>query len=214
MSNEWAVERIKEIAADMRTRLEGMPALSDELVELAEQFALDVDDLMRPYVDVVEQIPVNPEPTSPEAWWIREPSEIEGITIHHTLSDSPEATARYVIEQKGRPTLPYHFWVSQEGECWLCVPLHYGMWHDHTGHKNVNISVGMAGSLHKVLPRTEQMAATVRLVAWLMEEYGIPMEQVQGHNDRYRATVCPGWDAMRWRALFYGALREEIGEPF
>jgi len=115
-----------------------------------------------------------------------------------------------VIEQKGRPTLPYHFWVSKGGECWLCVPLNYGMWHDHTGHRNVNISIGMAGHLHKVQPTGAQLEATVRLVAWLMREYDVPVEEVRGHCDRYDKTVCPGWDTNHWRGQFYQALETRI----
>jgi len=195
------VEQVMAIAADLRER-------SKELVEVALELRGDPEEMMPSYDDIVDQIPVNPHPTHPEAWWVRGPDQIEGITIHHTLSHSPMATAWYVIEKKGRPTLPYHFWVSVEGDCWLCVPLRYGMWHDHTGHKNVNISVGMAGHLHKVVPTGAQMEAAVRLVKYLMVEYGIPLENVRGHNDRH-ATICPGWDAMNWRDRFYEALRDE-----
>jgi hypothetical protein len=199
-----------EIAADLRAKSEGLIAASGELVELAEQLSVDVDELLPlPYVDIIEQIPVNPRPTDPEAWWIRKLSDIRGITIHHTLSHSPVATARYCIGSKGRPSIPYHFWVSAEGECWLCAPLEWGMWHDHTGHKNVNISVGMAGSLHKIVPSPAELDAVVRLTAYLVKEFGIPIEQVKGHNDRYRATVCPGWDEAGWRERFYEALRAE-----
>ena len=200
MGNSWAVERMMEIA-------EEFCRWSQELVEVAVALELrgDPEEMVLPYADIIEQIPVNPQPTVPEAWWVRALGQIEGITIHHTMSHSPVATARYVIT-KGRPTLPYHFWVGAEGECWLCVPLRYGMWHDHTGHENVNISVGMAGHLHKVAPTPVQMEATVRLVRYLMAEYEIPLEQVQGHCDRY-ATICPGWGAMHWRERFYEALR-------
>ncbi len=107
--------------------------------------------------------------------------------------------------------MPYHFWVSREGDVWLCVPLEVGMWHDHTGHRNVNVSVGMAGSLHKVRPTRVQLAATVDLVCWLMGEYGIGVEDVQGHNDR-TGTACPGWDMMGWRADFYGLLEGILGD--
>lgn len=201
MANSWAVKQVMEIAEELRRR-------SEELVEVALELRGDPEEMMPPYDDIVDQMPVNSHPTAPEAWWAREPGQIKGITIHHTLSHSPEATARYVIEKKGRPTLPYHFWVTAEGDCWLCVPLRYGMWHDHTGHRNVNISVGMAGQLHKVAPTPVQMEATVRLVRYLMAEYEIPLENVQGHNDRH-ATICPGWDAMHWRERFYERLRDE-----
>jgi len=43
----------------------------------------------------------------------------------------------------------------------------------------------------------------------LMSKYNIVVAEVQGHNDRYASTVCPGWDQMNWRADFYAALNEE-----
>jgi len=206
-SDNWAVEKVIEVAERMAAQLASQ---SGELLEMAGDLQADVEDLAGPYEDIVEHIPVNPNPTDPPTWWMRQPGEIRGITIHHTLSHDPRNVARYVIEEKGRPTLPYHFWISTEGECWLCVPLNYGMWHDHTGHRNVNISVGMAGHLHKVKPAGAQLEATVKLVAWLMGEYDVPLEEVQGHCDRYAGTVCPGWDANRWREMFYQALETRI----
>ena len=205
--DNWAVEKVIEVAERMAVQLASQ---SGELLEMAGDLQADVEGLAGPYEDIVEHIPVNPNPTDPPTWWMRQPGEIRGITIHHTLSHDPRNVARYVIEEKGRPTLPYHFWISTEGECWLCVPLNYGMWHDHTGHRNVNISVGMAGHLHKVKPAGAQLEATVKLVAWLMGEYDVPLEEVQGHCDRYAGTVCPGWDANRWREMFYQALETRI----
>lgn len=183
---------------------------SEELLQMAEELRDDLNDLTGPYEDIIEHIPVNPNPTEPTAWWIRKFEQIQGITIHHTLSHNPRNVARYVIDHKGRPTLPYHFWVSREGECWLCVPLTYGMWHDHTGHRNVNISIGMAGSLHKVLPPPIELEATIRLVVYLMDQYHIPMDEVRGHCDRYGGTVCPGWDVNDWRGRFYEMLEAAV----
>lgn len=205
------LEGAAEAAADLAKRLTGMVL---ELRQEAQMAALLADMLQRlrvpeqalPYIDVVEEIPVNARPTTPREWWMRMPEQIKGITIHHTLSHSPAATARYVIGIKGRPTLPYHFWVTREGRALLCVPLENGMWHDHTGHKNVNISVGMAGKLHVAKPNLAQLEATTRLCVWLMHRFGIGMDQVQGHKDRFRRTVCPGWDKARWRAEFYESL--------
>lgn len=208
MDESWAVQRIIEIAGKLRMAQEGIGVQAGELVTVAERL-LD-EEMAKPYVDIIEELPVNPDPKHPERWWMRELSHIRGITIHHTLSHNPVNVARYVIEKKGRPTLPYHFWVSTGGECWLCVPLHYGMWHDHTGHRNVNISIGMAGHLHKVKPKPGQLMRTVILVAYLMKEFDIPVEQVQGHKDRYSGTICPGWDAMGWRDWFYSTLKGKL----
>ncbi len=212
--DEWVIEEMREISAGLRRKLDGVASS----VSLINQLADELEDEMAeddgpPWVDIIDEISVNDSPTAPEAWWIRGPEQITGITIHHTLSHNPANVARYVIEEKGRPSIPYHLWVNRGGEVWLCAPLEWGMWHDHTGHRNTHISIGMAGHLHKVLPPLNQLHATARLVAYLMDEYDLGIEQVQGHNDRYASTICPGWDALNWRDNFYRLLREQI-EPF
>jgi len=79
-------------------------------------------------------------------WWQRTLNQIAGLTFHHTLSDSPHATASYYVKKGGgRPSLPYTIWVSQTGEILLCNRLEEGCWHNHQGHKNKQLSVGLAG---------------------------------------------------------------------
>lgn len=166
--------------------------------------------VMWPYTDVTFLMPVNPDPTDPPAWWERELADITGITIHHTLSHSPEETARHCFAAKGRPTLPYHFWVTEAGQALQCVRLEYGVWHDHTGDRNTNVSIGLAGERHKSPPPKLQMAALVDLVGYLMNKLDVPVEEVQGHDDRAArvgvSTVCPGWDEADWRERFYYLL--------
>jgi len=143
-------------------------------------------------------------------WWQRTLDQIDRVTIHHTLSDSPHATAKYyVVKAGGHPTLPYTIWVTQDGQILKCVELEQGLWHDHTGHQNTHLSVGMAGSLHLYHPADVQLEAVARLCAWAIESDELPnvsaIEQIKGHRD-YAATVCPGWacDASgNWRNEFY-----------
>jgi hypothetical protein len=163
-----------------------------------------------PYIDLVDEMPLNPNPTAPPGWWIRTPDQIKGITIHHTMSHDPRATARYCIDVKGRPSIQYHLWVTREGAVYLCAPLSWGMWHDHCGHENKNVSVGLAGHLHQEKPSGVELQAAARITAWLMGQYGIERGEVLGHNDRYEATVCPGWYQAGWRDDFYRALDEEL----
>ena len=169
-----------------------------------------VQEEILPYIDIVDEMPVNPNPTEPVAWWIRTPDQITGITLHHTMSHDARATARYCIDVKGRPSIQYHFWVARDGRVYLCAPLSWGMWHDHCGHENPHISVGLAGHLHENRPSGVQLQAAARIVAWLMDQYNIVLAKVQGHN-HYASTVCPGWDQMNWREDFYAALDEELG---
>lgn len=165
--------------------------------------------------DIRQELAFNPGPyTHPalqksDGWWRRTLDQIDGVTVHHTLSDSPHATAEhYVTKGGGRPSIPYTIWVSQTGEVLLCVALEWGLWHDHTGHENTHLSVGLAGHLHKHYPAEAQLDAAARVCAWAIKELpGVRgIDDVRGHRDHV-ATVCPGWDA--WRDDFYERLKGE-----
>ena len=140
--------------------------------------------------------------------------EVTGVTIHHTLSHSPTATAGYIVRSKGYPSTQYSIWVSADDGCpvYQCLRDNVACWHDHTGRLQTTMSVGMAGSWHIAKPSLEQMEACAKLCYMLMGRYGFGIDQVQGHNDRAKRagvnTVCPGWDAAHWRDDFYKILRE------
>jgi len=143
-----------------------------------------------------------------DGWWQRELNQIVGLTFHHTLSDSPHAFAKYYTKKDGgRPSVPYTIWITQTGEILLCNPLEDGCWHDHTGHQNVHLSVGLAGRLHEYRPANVQLQAAARVVKWAINhpEMDITMDTIKGHMD-YIKTQCPGWDSAAsdfWKDDFY-----------
>ena len=144
--------------------------------------------------------------------------EVTGVTIHHTLSHSPTATAGYIVRSKGYPSTQYSYWVSADDGCpvYQCLRDNIACWHDHTGRLQTAMSIGMAGSLHVVKPSFEQMEACAKLCRVLMKRYGFGVDQVKGHIDRAKlagvSTVCPGWDAAHWRGEFYAILTGDAGE--
>lgn len=218
--------RPEYLEEEIEATANALHALADHLDGLVAE--LRSDEIV--CTNIIGQLPVNTNPDHPDLvkrkwkWWpIRAPEDITGVTIHHTLSHSPAATAAYCTRLrtqggKGYPSIQYHFWVAATDGCpvYLCAPLTDAVWHDHTGAHQTTISIGMAGHLHKVRPPDEQIIRTVELVAWLMKEYNFPLEQVQGHKQRaYEAarirTVCPGWDsATQWHDDFYNALKVRI----
>lgn len=179
-----------------------------------------------PWEDIRSQMPTNSNPDADPilakrgGWWQRELEQITGITIHHTCSHAYLATATWIVRPaakggKGYSTTQYHVWVTREGRALYCVDLTEGMWHDHAGDLNRNISIGMAGSLHVNRPPQVQLDKAVEVVAYLMRKFGIPIANVAGHLDRAKLKnviiECPGWDVMQWRAAFYDALRARAG---
>ena len=180
------------------------------------------------WTDRVDEMPVNFSPDHPYLvkrgwkWWpIRGegkcPPEITGLTIHHTCSHSPLATARYCARSrsaggKGYPSVQYHFWVSQGDGCpvWQLADLNWALWHDNTGAYQTTLSIGMAGRLDLQRPPVEQLYATAELVAYLMGHFNILLGEVKGHRD-YWPTKCPGWHLTHWREDFYEALKDAQG---
>lgn len=171
-----------------------------------------------PWVDVIDQMPTTNTPDDPyfiqnglTNWWQRELSEITGITVHHTLSHNKLALANYFVRSvrqggKGRPSTEYTFWVDIDGNSFLCGPLESGCWHDHTGHKNTNISIGIAGRWDYETPPEKQLRGLATLVSFLMDWLDIPIEEIKGHCERFTRTVCPGWNRAGWRSRFFQML--------
>lgn len=167
--------------------------------------------------DISAELATNPGPyrnallQRDGGWWRRDLDQIDGVTLHHTLSNSPHATAsHYIHKGGGRPTIPYTVWVSETGEVLLCAPLEFGSWHDHTGHENTHLSVGLAGHLHLNQPSRAQLAAAARVCLWAIET--LPSvtgaESIGGHAD-YTQTICPGWadgGRDRWKLRFFDLL--------
>lgn len=196
-----------------------LQVLSEQLLALAGR-RLPADVPL--WEDIRADLPRNLSPEAPARghWWVRDAAQIDGITLHHTMTNNLEATAQYCTRPraqggKGYPTTQYAFWVAADGQVFYCVDVTEGMWHDHCGDKNTHISIGMAGRLDIAPPPDAQLQATARLVAHLMRTYGILVERVAGHNDwALRCagiqTICPGWDVAGWRNAFYAALENLV----
>jgi hypothetical protein len=154
-----------------------------------------------------------------DGWWQRTTDQITGLTFHHTLSHSPYDTAAYYIHKTGgRPSIPYTIWITQTGEILHCLPLTEGCWHDHTGHKNVHLSVGLAGSLHLNRPPEAQLEATARVAEWAVTSDMLPgitsINDIKGHKD-FWPTDCPGWEAHAtgvWKDDLYARIRNLLHE--
>lgn len=166
--------------------------------------------------NIIDQLPTNPKSTNPAKWWVRTPEDIRGITIHHTGCDSPEQAARILIN-KGRPSTEYAYFVQYDGKLYQCLDDSAGVWHDHTGDHNRNLSIGLAGYWHKQEPSLTQLTGLARLVWHLMQKYNLPLEQVQGHRQRAKdaaniVTECPGWESAGWKQKFFDVLAVVMAE--
>jgi hypothetical protein len=174
--------------------------------------------------DISSDLYMHPNPSNPAKWAERDWDEIVGVCFHHTLSQSPHWLFRNYGQSKKRPTGPYTLWITADGRCLKCVSLRSAVWHNHTGNfKNVWLSVGLAGELHKWHPPDIQLARAARLVSDIIrdERFSIEgVEQVRGHDDFY-STTCPGWHEQygnwtspsgNWKDNFYALIENSIAD--
>jgi hypothetical protein len=155
-------------------------------------------------------------------WWQRRLDQIDKITIHHTYGwvDVYSFAEAYIRKEGGRPSVPYTVWVTGTGEVLLCNSLTDGCWHDHTGHKNTHLSIGLVGELHKHTPHNMQLTSAAKVCKWVIDNEDIPLvtkaSDVTGHMD-WTATACPGWldtgegkPSGLWKPNFYNILEDML----
>jgi len=115
---------------------------------------------------------------------------IDTVVLHHTSS---AATARGIAGFFSQPSakVSSHYVVDRSGELVRCVPDKDRAWHagvsSFKGRSNVNVfSIGIeicnVGDNKEPYP-TAQVQSTIRLVAWLLQAYDIPMSRITRHKD-------------------------------
>jgi hypothetical protein len=112
------------------------------------------------------------------------------------------------VDNLGWAGIGYHFLVSAEGI------VHQGnaveTVSSHAAKVNPRgVGICFLGNFNQEVPPPDQLRGGAHLVAWLMQELGIALDDVKGHKE-LMATACPGklWlRDERWRDL----LRQEIG---
>ena len=138
---------------------------------------------------------------------VRSLSDITHIAVHHSAAPAdipPERIAAYHVYSKSHewPGIGYHFYIGPEGAIYHTQRLDRISWHVY---KNNSYTVGvcLAGNFNQSAPPAPQLDAAAWLIAWLMQELRIPLENVLGHKEfPLNATACPGyqWDAgLRWK---------------
>jgi len=141
------------------------------------------------------------------------------ITVHHTAEpfsgtslSSNIAEVRDIQQEhmngNGWADLGYHFLIGRDGKVFQGRPL-YAQGAHSDGDNNIgNVGICLLGNFvsqanrgleyTKVqAPTVKQMEGLERLVAEIRGEYGIPANQVWGHQ-RWKATECPGPHLLEW----------------
>ena len=172
---------------------------------------------------MIPKPPINVLYANPTNRWSRCGQNIEYIVLHYVGAvSSAEANAVY-LNRDGNLGWSAHFFTDETG-IWQSVPLD-----ESAGHCGVDYSNGLAPFWGKCRNKNsigiemccKRDAAgewyiepatvdnTVRLVRWLMQEFGVPIDRVVRHYDVCHKTCPEPWvrDEAQWQA-FRDKLKE------
>jgi len=140
--------------------------------------------------------------------------KITHIAIHHSAAPAnitPERIAAYHVG-KDWPGMGYHFYVQPDGvinQTNRLETVSYQVYNNNA----YSVGISIAGNfVNGAIPTQRQIEQVGHLVAWLMQELNIPLNNVMGHKEYpQNATSCPGSDwntGQNWKQM----LRERIAQ--
>ncbi len=176
----------------------------------------------RPQIrDIILELPRHP--TLP--YYNRPLTSVTYIAVHHTAlptSVGPERIAQAHVGEdltRGKrawPGIGYHYFIPEDGELLQAQPVEKRSYHVGR-HNYYSVGVVFAGSfMNGYVPTAFQVKAGARLIAWLLQEFGLPLANVLGHREfSHNYTACPGseWlDGARWRDILVAEIESVQSE--
>lgn len=134
------------------------------------------------------------------------------ITIHHAGVDWKAGSDPYEkvrnlqtwgkksVADGGKdwPDLPYHYLIAPDGTIFEGRPVAYEPETNTNYDVHGHIGVQVFGNFQNQRVSPQQVASTVRLVAWLAQEHHVDNTHIGGHRDVAEDTSCPGADLYRY----------------
>jgi predicted nuclease with TOPRIM domain len=198
-----------------------------ELEEALEQPQPATIKVVKPVIeDVVEDLPKHETLT----YDTRSLDEITHISVHHSAaaaSIDPWRVAAYQIkedpsrEKDAWPGIGYHYYIGPDGTIYQ-TNFHETVSYHSGGNNSYTVGICFAGSFMDVIPTPKQIITGGHLVAWLMQELHVPVDNVWGHKEypKNRSTSCPGtqWlDGQKWKQMLLtqvNAVQQGLPSPF
>jgi len=137
--------------------------------------------------------------------------KIDRIIVHHTAVP-PEVgahrIAEFLVQNRGRPGIAYHFFITQEGLIQQTNPLSVVTLQSSDEFNPLAVGVGFAGNFNTTVPAPAQLEAGAHLMAWLIQNLNLSLKAVFGHKELVN-TQSPGtqWDG---GAQWGSQLRQRI----
>ena len=163
-----------------------------------------------PIQNLIDKLPKHPT----NKYSSRPTSAIQMLVIHHSAVSptvGPKRMAEYHVNSLQWPGLGYHFMVSDDGIIYQGNTLTTVSYHAMEANGR-SVGICFLGNFTKKVPPPAQLHAGAQLVAWLMQELDIALDDVKGHKEAMKAaTACPGaqWlSGKKWKEM----LRQEIAK--
>jgi|GEM_PF-2020716 len=129
-------------------------------------------------------------------------NQIQRVIIHHTAIPAnigADRIANYGVEKKGWPAIKYHYFIAGDAQIQQTNELTADT--THAGpYSAISIGIAFAGDFTNTTPTSAQIDAGARLIAWLLPQFSLSIENVVGYKELIN-TQSPGqqWDAgLRW----------------
>lgn len=159
-------------------------------------------------IDIVDGLPKHPT----ERYSSRPISSITTIVVHHSAVSSGvsvEEMAEYAIGERDFPGIGYHFVVDSDGKVYQTNRLETASWHTSQAN-DYSVGIVFSGDFTSTIPTPAQIKAGGQLIAWLMQELQIPLENVKGHKEMpFNDTSDPGqqWlKGQRWKDMLLDSI--------
>jgi predicted nucleic acid-binding Zn-ribbon protein len=201
---------------EIRVQQEQIQAQQEEIQKLKEQPPVPVPvptpqpeegKVGKPLIqDLIDTLPKHATKT----YSTRAIGDITTLVIHHSATVptiTPQRIAQYHVKNLDWPGIGYHFVVSADGIIYQSNAVQTVSYHA-TKANPFGVGICFLGNFTEDVPPSPQLQAGAHLVAWLMQELNVALDNVEGHL-KFTATSCPGnqWlKGKKWKQL----LRDEI----
>ena len=146
----------------------------------------------------------------------RDLSTIKYLVVNHSAVPQQvgaQEIAQFHVRNMEWPGIGYHFFVDAQGKILRTNELSTTCYHVQKWDP-VSIGICVAGNFTKVVPNDAQIKSTARLLAWLMQEFKLPIEAIKGKKE-FIDTQSPGhqWLAgKKWKNVLLAEVQRAAAQ--
>jgi N-acetyl-anhydromuramyl-L-alanine amidase AmpD len=140
--------------------------------------------------------------------------QIKYLVIQHSVlpGDFPaEKIANFLVEKKQWPGIGYHFYITSDGKIYQTNHLETVCYFAgaNAQYNPQGVCICFAGNFTEAIPTAAQLSSGGRLLAFLMQELHLQMENIKGHRE-FVITQSPGnqWDGgQKWKDMLLAEVK-------